>query len=90
VRKAKCLDAAHAAGVRFPPPAADQLDFLTPGGPEVVIRRRDGTPLYVPDQAAFVKIKGDKQMCAGMALMAVFPPRLVAVKTPEGAWQIVS
>ena len=91
VRKAKCLDAAHAAGVRFPAPPADQLDFVTPGGPEVVIRRKDGTPLYMPDQAAFAKIKGDeKQMCAGVALMAVFPPRLVAVKTPEGAWQLVS
>ena len=47
--------------------------------------------MYMPDQAALAKIKGDeKQMCAGMPLMAVFPPRLVAVKTPEGAWQLVS
>lgn len=90
IRKAKCLDAAHAAGVRFPAPAADQLEFLTPGGPEVVVQRKDGTPLYVPDQAAFGRMKDDKQMCAGMALMTVFPPRLVVVKTPEGAWQTVS
>jgi hypothetical protein len=77
--------------VRFPAPPADQLDFVTPGGPEVVVRRKDGSPLYMPDQAAFAKIKGDdKQMCAGMTLMAVFPPRLVAVKTPEGSWQLVS
>ncbi len=90
VRKAKCLDAAHAAGVRFPPPAADQLEFVTPGGPEVVVQRKDGTPLYAPDQAAFAKVKESQQMCAGMALMLVFPPRLVVVKTPEGAWQAVS
>ena len=91
VRKAKCLDAAHAAGVRFPAPAADELAFLTPGGPEVVVQRKDGSPLYMPDEAAFAKIKGEeKQMCAGVALMVAFPPRLVLVKTPEGSWQSVS
>lgn len=91
VRKAKCLDAAHAAGVKFPAPTAADLDFVTAGGPEVVIRRKNGAPLYVPDRAAFEKIKGDeKQMCAGMALMTVYPPRLVVVKTPEGVWQAVS
>jgi hypothetical protein len=75
----------------FPAPPADQLEFLTPGGPEVVVQRKDGTPLYMPDEAAFAKIKGDeKQMCASVALMVAFPPRLVVVKTPEGAWQSVS
>jgi hypothetical protein len=45
----------------------------------------------MPDEAAFAKIEGEeKQMCAGVALMVAFPPRLVLVKTPEGSWQSVS
>jgi len=90
VRKAKCLDAAYNAGVGLAGPSTDQLEYLTPGRPEVVIQRKDGSPLYAPDRAAFDKIKGDEtQMCAGVALMAAYPQRLVVVHAPEGAWQPV-
>ncbi len=51
VRKAKCLDAAYAAGVRIAPPPADDLEFVTTGRPEVVVRRKGGH-LFAPDPAA--------------------------------------
>jgi hypothetical protein len=28
-------------------------------------------------------------MCAGMALSAIYPGRIVAVRKPEGTWEIV-
>jgi hypothetical protein len=88
VRKAKCLDAAYAAGVRLAPPPAADLDFVLTGGPEIVVRRKRG-PLFDPDRKAFEKIKDDEtQMCAGMALSVVYPPRLVAVRGASGAWEI--
>ena len=44
LRKSTCLDAARAAGVPIGAPPADQLQVLTPGGPEVVrcVHRPDG------------------------------------------------
>lgn len=35
IKKAKCVDAAYAAGVRLDAPTADQLEFVTTGNPEV-------------------------------------------------------
>lgn len=90
LRKRKCLEAAHKAGVRISAVPASQLDIVVTGGPEVVVQAKGGGPLYPPDQAAFEKIKGDEmQMCAGMALSMVYRPRLVAVRTPAGNWEIV-
>lgn len=88
VRKAKCLDAAHAAGFRLTAAPASQLAFDVTGGPEVVVRRKDGQ-LYEADQKAFERIKGgdEIQMCAGMALSIVYPPRLVVVRRPDGTWE---
>lgn len=88
-RKAKCLDAAYAAGVRIAPPPADDLEFVTTGRPEVVVRRKGGH-LFAPDPAALAKIKGEEaQMCAEVVLSAAYPPRLVVVHAPSGAWEVV-
>jgi len=88
VRKAKCLDTAYKAGVRVPAPAADQLDFVTSGQPEVVVRRK-GSDLFTFDPAQFQRIKdGDIQMCAGMVLEMVFPRQLIAVRNPAGTWEV--
>ena len=88
IRKAKCLDKAYAAGVRMTAPAADQLEFVTTGQPEVVVGRKGGD-LFSADRKAFEKIKGDDaQMCAGMVLGMVYPPRLIAVRGPDGTWSI--
>jgi len=90
VRKAKCLDKAYAAGVRIAPPAPAQVEFTLTGNPEVVVRRQDG-PLFAPDPQAVERIKGDEmQMCAGMALSLAYPPKLIAVRQPDGRWMVVN
>jgi hypothetical protein len=86
LRKGRCLDAAYKAGVRIV--AATNLEFATTGGPEVVVRAKAG-PLFSHDQKAFERLRGgETQMCAGLMLAAVYPQRLVAVKTAAG-WEIV-
>jgi hypothetical protein len=89
LRKRKCFEAAHKAGVHVTPVPTGELDYVTTGGPEVVVRGKRGE-LYPPDQAAFARIKGDDvQMCAGMALARIYPKQLVAVRTPGGTWVVV-
>ena len=88
VRKAKCLDAAYGAGVRMSAPPPGELEFVTTGNPEVVVRRK-GRELFTLDPKAFERIKGDEmQMCAGMTLSMVYAPQLVVVRTPGGAWEV--
>jgi hypothetical protein len=89
LRKRKCLEAAHKAGVHITAVPESELDFVTPGGPEVVVRGKRGE-LYPPDRGAFARIEGDEmQMCAGMALARIYPTQLVAVRTPAGSWVVV-
>jgi len=89
VKEAKCLDAAYDAGARIAAPKPADLDIVTTGGPEVVIRAKKGD-LYMPeDMSAFEKIEDpEMQMCIGMAFAAAFPPRLVVVRAPSGAWEV--
>ena len=55
-----------------------------------VIRRKGGVLFKPADLGAFEKIEGQEaQMCAGIALSMVFPPQMVVVKSPDGAWQVV-
>jgi hypothetical protein len=83
-------EAAHKAGVKIAAVPSTQMEIVTTGGPEVVVKGKQG-PLYQPTGNGLEKIKGDEmQMCAGMALMAVYPPRLVAVRTPNGNWEVVN
>ena len=89
IRKRKCLEAAHKAGVHISAASPGALEFVVTGGPEVVVRSKRGE-LYPPDRDAFARIKGDEmQMCAGAALAVAYPPRLVAVRTPNGNWEVV-
>lgn len=88
VRKAKCLDAAYGAGVRLIAPPPEELEFVTSGNPEVVVRRKGGM-LFALDPKAFERIKGDEmQMCAGMTLSMVYAPQLVVVRAPSGVWEV--
>jgi hypothetical protein len=90
IRKRKCVEAAHKAGVKIAAVPPSQMEIVTTGGPEVVVKAKQGE-LYQPTEGGLDKIKGkEMQMCAGMALMAVYPPRLVAVRTPNGNWEIVN
>lgn len=90
IKGAKCIEAAYAAGVRLDAPKADELEYVTTNQPEVVVRRK-GRHLYAPtDASAFAKIEGEEQqMCAGIALSLAFPPKLVAVRGPDGTWKVV-
>ena len=90
IRDAKCVDAAYAAGVRIDAPKAEELAFVTTGKPEVVIRRTSGKLFLPKNPEAFGAIKSEEaQMCAGIALSLVFPPQLVVVRDPSGAWTVV-
>ena len=89
VRKAHCLETVYQAGVRVTAPQAGELEFATTGGPEVVVTRKKG-PLFGLDEKTFAPIKDeDTQMCAGMALSVIYPGKLVTVRKPDGAWEIV-
>jgi hypothetical protein len=89
IKKAKCLDKAYKAGIRVAAPGQDQLDFTITGNPEVVVSRKDSAPLYPFDGDLIGRIKGDEaQMCAAMSISAVFPPRLVVVRSPSGTWEV--
>ncbi len=90
VRKAQCLETAYQAGVRVKAPEAGELNFLTTGGPEVVVTKSSGGSLFGLDDKSFAPVKDeDTQMCAGMALAAIYPAKLIAVKRPDGGWQVV-
>jgi len=91
VKKLKSLEKAYAAGVRIAAPAPEQIEFVTTGGPEVVVQRKDEENLYRPtDPQAFERIKGDEvQMAASAALFMAYPPRLAVVRTPAGVWEVV-
>jgi hypothetical protein len=90
VKEAKCLEQAYAAGVRIAAAPAGEIEFVTTGNPEIVIRAKGGALFFPADMAAFERIEDeDAQMCAGIALAVIYPPRLAAVRSPAGAWEIV-
>lgn len=90
IRKAKCVDQAYAAGVRVVPVPFEQLDFVVTGGPEILVQGKKGALYDFGAQSAFERIKGDDaQMCAGVVLSLVYPPRLAFVRSPAGEWQAV-
>lgn len=91
IRKRRCLDAAHAAGVRIVPSPPADLEYVTTGHPEVVIRSKRGTLFGPADEKSFDRIKGGDsvQTCAAMTLAMAFPPYLIVVRGQDGAWQPV-
>ena len=57
--------------------------------PVVVVTKKEGT-LFGLDEKTFAPIKDeDTQMCAGIALSMIYPGKLMAVRKPDGTWQIV-
>jgi hypothetical protein len=89
VRKARCLEAAYKAGVRVTAPQAGELEFATTGGPEVVVTRKTGA-LFGLEEKTFAAVKDEEaQMCSAMVLSVIYPGHVVAVRKPNGAWEIV-
>lgn len=89
MRKAKCVDKAYTVGIRIGTPARDQFEFLTTGNPEVVVQRKGGDLFVFENKERLERLDDDLQMCAGVALYVAYPPRLVAVRSPSGAWEVV-
>jgi hypothetical protein len=90
VKKTRCLDKVYSAGVRMGASAPGQLEFITTGNPEVVVQGKTGQLFFPQDPSAISRVKdGETQMCAGMVLGVVYPPRLVFVRTPAGKWEVV-
>jgi hypothetical protein len=90
VRKTGCLDKAYAVGVRVASQPTDQVDFVLTGNPEVVVQARAGSLYYPADPKAFDRIKDDNvQMCVMMIVSVLYPPRLIAVRTTSGKWEVV-
>ena len=90
VKKIKCLDKAYAAGVRVVAQPLEQLDFVITGNPEVVVQGKTGSLFSPIDPTSFDRIKGDDaQMCAGIVISVLYPPRLVVVRAASGKWEVV-
>jgi hypothetical protein len=89
IKKIKCLNKGYAAGVRVGSQPLDQLDFVTTGNPEVVIRSKTGALFFPLDPNALDRIKDDQvQMCIMMVFSALYPPRLIVVRSASGRWEV--
>jgi hypothetical protein len=90
LKEAKCLDKAYEAGARIASPSAGEIEFLLTGNPEVVVRAKNGNLFFPADMSAFDRITDeDVQMCVGMVFSAVYPPRILVVRTASGGWQVI-
>jgi len=89
VKKTRCLYKGHAAGIRVGTQPLDQLDFVTTGNPEVVVRSKKGALFFPLNPNALDRIKDDEvQMCIMMVFSALFPPRLVFIRSESGKWEV--
>lgn len=89
IRDSGCLARAYEAGARIAAPKGADLKMSTTGSAAVVIQAAEGQLFFPADMAAFEKIEPDDQMCVGAALSAIYPPRLIVVKTDKGAWDVI-
>ncbi len=89
VKKTRCLYTGYAAGLRVGVQPEDQLDFVTTGNPEVVVRSKKGA-LYFPIKSKEIdRIKNNEvQMCIMMVYSVLYPPRLVFVRSASGKWEV--
>jgi hypothetical protein len=88
VKKLKCLDTAYKAGVRVVAAPPDEIEIVTTGQPEVVVRGKSGQ-IYGGEAAAFEKIKDENaQMCAGIVLGVLYPSKLAMIRTSAGGWEV--
>src|SRR4030042_968876 len=89
IKKTRCLNKGYAAGVRVGSQPLDQLDFVTTGNPEVVVRSKTGALFFPLDPNALDRIKEDEvQMCVMMVFSVLYPPRLVVVRSASGKWEV--
>ncbi|HAR96466.1 MAG TPA: hypothetical protein DCR97_10965 [Deltaproteobacteria bacterium] len=88
VRKTMCVDKAYAAGIRISAPAQDQYEFVTTGNPEVVVQRKGGELFTSQNKEGLEGMDDDLHMCAAVALFTAYPPKLTAVRSLSGTWDV--
>ncbi len=89
IKKSRCLYKGYAAGVRVGSLPLDQIEFVMTGNPEVVVQSKKGALFFPVNPKVFDRIKDDNvQMCMMMVLSALYPPRLVFVRSATGKWEV--
>ncbi|MBN2573065.1 MAG: hypothetical protein JXP73_00740 [Deltaproteobacteria bacterium] len=88
-KKTGCLGKGYAAGIRVGTCPQAQLEFVTSGNPEVVGRCKAGALFFSVDPKALERIKEvEVQACIITVLSALYPPRLVFVRSASGKWEV--
>jgi hypothetical protein len=93
MRRERCLERGHAAGVRLLAPAPDQVRLITTGSP-VVVARGAGPSLFPlanrpGSEARLAALPDDVGLCVAVATGVLSPPQLLLVKGPDGQWRLL-
>lgn len=93
MRRERCLERGHAAGVRLLAPAPDQVRLITTGSP-VVVARGAGPSLFplanLPgSEARLAALPDDVGLCVAVVTGVLSPPQLLLVKGPHGQWRVL-
>ncbi len=91
MRRERCLERGHAAGLRLAAPAAAEVRLITTGSP-VVVARGVGPSLFplanLPGaEARLAALPDDVSLCVAVATGVLSPPQLLLVKGPDGQWR---
>ncbi len=85
IQKSKCLEKAYAEGMRVTALPMDQLEFVTPGTPEVFVRGKEGSIYGV---SLPQKLSDQDLMCAGLIFSSLYPDSLAMIRPPAGDWEV--
>ena len=93
MRRERCLERGHAAGVRLAAPAPDQVRLITTGSP-VVVARGAGPSLFplanLPgSEARLAALPDDVGLCVAVVTGVLSPSQLLLVKGPQGQWRVL-
>ncbi len=93
MRRQRCLERGHAAGVRLAAPAPDQVRLITTGSP-VVVARGAGPSLFplanLPgSEARLAALPDDVGLCVAVVTGVLSPSQLLLVKGPDGQWRML-
>lgn len=93
MRRERCLERGHAAGVRVLAPAPDQVRLVTTGSP-VVVARGAGPSLFplanLPgSEARLAALPDDVGLCVAVVTGVLSPSQLLLVKGPDRQWRLL-
>ncbi len=93
MRRERCLERGHDAGVRVLAPAPDQVRLITTDSPVVVAR--GGGPSLFPlanlpgSEARLAALPDDVGLCVAVVTGVLSPSQLLLVKGPDGQWRLL-